>query len=410
MNDAGFIKFHRYFRSLNKNSRVILGNILNGQWIKCPDYIYEFLSNCINKKYTIERMLGECEDPNTYEYIKKFVETLIEIEVISIEGSLNSVEEKISSITIELTTACNLNCIHCGAECDQYKREDINFDYLKKVVHWCEVNSIDHIALSGGEILVRTDIWGILKYVRSNYSGEIEIMTNATLLTKKNIERIVPLVNYISISLDGYDQESVTEIRGSKVFDKVLKVIEQLHEHDFMDISLSMILTKRTNLHRKDFEDLCSSLGVKPITRRLTPNGRADKNLDLIYPRVKGKNLHDFTGEKLNEMQRNMSFKCVCDLSSKLYLCANHEIYSCFLIIGPDYIKGTVDDLLLNRLEDVQVIPVTDRVESCKNCDVRYFCSSECPGHDNFVYNNENIRNELCNQMYNFYSKIVWNS
>lgn len=55
--------------------------------------------------------------------------------------------------------------------------------------------------------------------------GRIDIISNATLIYPEHISILKSCVDEISISLDGYDKNSVDFIRGQGVFDKVIETI-----------------------------------------------------------------------------------------------------------------------------------------------------------------------------------------
>lgn len=401
------VQFNENYRFLRNEDSVVLGNILNGLWIKCPSYVYDFLDSCIKKQYTNEQILEECQDSDTKKYINKMLQTLFDMGLIDINDNKYLSGSKINHITIELTSGCNLRCSHCCAECGEIPREDFDIDSLKKVISWCERNKINNIALTGGEIFIRKDIWDILTYIKNNYSGKVELMTNGTLIQVKMISTLVNLVDSISISIDGYDEQSTTKIRGKGVYAKVINSIKELQKASFKKISLSMVLTKETIKHKEEFRKMCSELNVEPVIRVFTPEGRANNNYELLSPELRNKN-QNVTVENVNLHQNNVNYKCICNQSSKLFICCNGDIYMCFLAKKPENLLGTIDDLFAGKLQSSKLTPVVDNIEHCKNCNVRYFCASACPGHDSAIYTIDNYRSELCKNSLEYFRTVVW--
>ncbi|MBX4151101.1 radical SAM protein [Paenibacillus lautus] len=401
------VRFNKNYR-LIKNEYMILGNIFNGLWIKCPTYVYEFLNNWIEKEYTVSNMLDECMDVDTKEYLSNMIKTLVGIEIIDYYDKHTPDNKAIKHVTFELTTGCKLRCSHCCVSCGEIAREDMSFELLKQLIKWCEKNGIRSIALTGGEIFIRHDIWDILNYVRANFTGSIEIMTNGTLLREKMIPDLKALVDYISISLDGYDEESVLKIRGPKVFNKVKSTIKSLQQSGLENISLSMVLTKDMITHQNKFRELCLSLGVTPIMRVFTPEGRADSNYETLSPPFKIKNKNELTEVELTSLQNAINFKCSCNLSSKIFVCCDGTIYPCFLTKNEKNRLGSTNDLLDGKLKEAEIVPIVDTIDECRDCDVRYFCATACPGHDRNIFMNEKYRSEMCDQMKPYYNMIVW--
>lgn len=402
------IHFNKNFRVLQKGDKVILGNIFNGLWVKCPDYVFDFLMGCVKKHYTDEAILRECLDVETSTYMQNLIDTLSKIDVLQPSGNKEISEGEIDCVTIELTTGCNLRCSHCCVDCGEIPREDMAFEEIKHVIHWSEEHKVSSIALTGGEIFIRKDIFKIIHEIKQNFSGKVELLTNGTLIKRSMIPELVKLVDSISLSLDGYDEQSTSEIRGPGVFQKVMDTISQLKQHGFHRISLSMVLMKGTTEHANTFRELCSSIGVEPVLRVFSPEGRADSNYSLLSPQYRNLQLKPDRNYDWANIQDKASFKCICNQTSKMFVCANGDIYSCFLTKKPNNLLGTIKELLSNNLNSVQLMPLVDSVEQCQNCDVRYFCASACPGHDSSIFLNEEYRREMCGYAYPYYNQVVW--
>lgn len=398
MHNNDYIVLSPEYRVLENDESVIIGNIVNGKWFKCKKEAYEFLIECINKNMRYEEMLNKCEDQYTKDYIVKFITLLVEIDVIEKSNS-NINQCVIEAASIILTNGCNLRCRHCVSNCGGLERKDLSFDTIKKVIDWCESKSIKEITLTGGEIFIRSDIKEILKYVRQNYSGKIVVITNATLITDNILDTVVKNVGQIDISLDGYDEESVAKIRGNGVFKKVTDVIEQLHKHNFTKISLSMVLTGENRKHVEDFKNLCKTYEVNELLRVLSPRGRAAENFEELV---------DINFDKGSNNISEYSFKCVCKkLNSELSIDENGNIYPCVLLQKDGFQIGNVKDmdkgLKLIECND----PLIDSIEKCKDCNIRYFCASNCLGHDMSVFYNEMAKSVRCKKAKEVYS-VVW--
>lgn len=400
------IYFTNDYRVLENGNSIIIGNIINGQWFKCQKGAFDFLKDSMEQELSIEEILEKCEDEYTKKYILKVIQLLEEVGAVSNDEVHKKIENDIAAtdVSLVLTNGCNLRCRHCVASCGDFKRQDLSFEKIKRVTQWCNKKKIKEITLTGGEIFIRKDIKEILQYIRENYKGKISVITNGTLISDTILDTLVRCVDQIDISMDGYDDESVSKIRGNGVFDKVVDVIKRLHHKGFKAVSLSMVLTGENRKHVEEFKSLCAKYEVQELLRVLSPGGRAADNFD---------ELKDIDFEKEETETSNVSeytFKCVCQkLNSELSIDEKGNVYPCVLLQDRGKEIGTIEDLekgYLNQVTDKE--PIVDMIDGCKQCNVRYFCASNCVGLDLAIFNNAKAKQMHCDKMKKIYD-AVWN-
>lgn len=78
----------------------------------------------------------------------------------------------------------------------------------------------------------------------------------------------------VEISLDGYDEETCSEIRGKGVFNKVMKAIGYLKDNGCDKISISMVMGKYNEGYKQKFEELNEKIGTKARIRYFCKFGR----------------------------------------------------------------------------------------------------------------------------------------
>src|SRR5512140_2545934 len=112
-------------------------------------------------------------------------------------------------IAWEVTRSCNLACVHCraSAECGPYEGE-LDTDRCKKLIDEIAAFSSPVIILTGGEPLLRPDIFEIAAY--GNQLGLRMVMaTNGTLVTEDIARKLIDSgIMRVSISIDGLNAES----------------------------------------------------------------------------------------------------------------------------------------------------------------------------------------------------------
>lgn len=117
----------------------------------------------------------------------------------------------------ELTRNCNLNCVHCRARASHGPHEnELNTDECRKIIDDIASFSEPTIILTGGEPLLRDDLFELAKY--GNEKGlRLVMATNGTLLDRERALLCKKAgIKRLSISIDGKDEASHDAFRGVK--------------------------------------------------------------------------------------------------------------------------------------------------------------------------------------------------
>jgi heme d1 biosynthesis protein len=103
-----------------------------------------------------------------------------------------------------LIRRCNLTCKHCySISADHNFPNELSTSEVFKVIDDLKAFGVPVLILSGGEPLLRPDIYEISSYAKEKgfYVG---LSTNGTLINEENIEQIADMhYDYVGISLDG---------------------------------------------------------------------------------------------------------------------------------------------------------------------------------------------------------------
>jgi heme b synthase len=182
----------------------------------------------------------------------------------------------------ETTRNCNLNCVHCraAATCGPYSGELDTAAAFRLLDQIAEVAK-PIIILTGGEPLLRKDIFDIAKY--GHDKGLRMVMApNGTLVTGKMAQKMAASgIQRISISLDGSTAESHDAFRGvDGAYQGALQGIENAKAAG-IDFQINTTITK-TNLDQiPKILKLAESLGaVAHHIFLLVPTGRGKYIVD----------------------------------------------------------------------------------------------------------------------------------
>jgi len=130
----------------------------------------------------------------------------------------------------EMTAGCNLHCIHCHASGGKPAADELNTEEAKRLIdQLAEVGEFRMMAYTGGEPLVRDDLFELLAYSQAlGFSNTLA--TNATLIddaVARKLRRYGVVIG--AVSLDGLDAETHDFVRGQPgAFDAALEGIYAL--------------------------------------------------------------------------------------------------------------------------------------------------------------------------------------
>lgn len=141
---------------------------------------------------------------------------------------------------------------------------------------------VAYIALSGGEPLVRNDIFEVIDHIREREMA-FSIATNGTLLTEEKVRKLEKRnCQYIQVSIDG-KPATHNEMRGSNMYQKTLEGLKNAVNSE-ITTGVAMTVTK-DNYDELDYViDEAEELGADILMHyNFIPTGRGEKikNLDI---------------------------------------------------------------------------------------------------------------------------------
>lgn len=166
-------------------------------------------------------------------------------------------------ITAECNSRCN-HCLHLKSGFFDKKTHDLTTEQIYKIIDEIHDLNIFVLTISGGEPMLREDIYDILSYIKKrNISICLQTnginMTNEVILKLKDI--LDPDLDSIQVSLDASSHKTYKNIRGTDSYDKVIDAIRNLVNHGFRTIVYCVAVTH--NLYElPDIFKLCGDLGV----------------------------------------------------------------------------------------------------------------------------------------------------
>lgn len=375
------------------NNHVALINREEGTWICITEHVYNNLCWYIenNKEFSPEydNLVYILKENSILKYTKK--------------------NRKLECITVMLTNKCNLSCKHCCATQIMVKK-DISLNLLERVIN---LNPLQ-ISVTGGEPLLHNQIDNILKFIRSNYTGKIELDTNGTLVSNY-LNLIMKYVDKVSVSIDGINDEYTARYREEGIFQCVLDAVDILKEHE-IEVMMSMVTFDDFGIN--EFNKINAAHGTIPIIRDLFINSKVLENINSIVPQ----GIEYFISKEKARIrqEKNSSNLFTCGACSyQLFIDSEGEVYPCGGMAEEKFRLGNIqDETLVKILQNnpnilykkiIARMLTWDKFAKCIDCNIREFCWS-CISEVLSKAVIQEVFETFCENNYKRWNKLVWNN
>lgn len=240
----------------------------------------------------------------------------------------------LKSIAVEITGRCNLQCKHCymSAQASNF-HEDVSFDEwigffnrLKK-----DFGNKIVIQITGGEPLLRTDLYEILKHLKI-LGFRASLATNGLSLDEKNIIELRKYISGLSISLDGF-KPSHDCLRDASVFGKTVESIKNLKRQGFKDITIKTTVFKKNLRELNEFFRFIQTFEIDNWHLfAMEPAGRGRLNEKEILSQKEYGELCDFIDELKKDKKNKLKilFEEQSDIFSEEKTCDYNKYKLCY--------------------------------------------------------------------------------
>ncbi len=190
-------------------------------------------------------------------------------------------------IAWEVTRRCNLQCVHCRCSSDMNAAEGdfSTSEAFRLIDDICQVSK-PVLVLSGGEPLLRDDIFTIARY-GTEQGLRMCLATNGTLVTDQICQQMIDCgIRMVSLSLDGSCAELHDDFRQSPgAFDATIRAARTLKRHGIKFL-INSSFTRRNQSDIVETFRLAKELGaVAWYLFMIVPTGRGQEIMDeLISP------------------------------------------------------------------------------------------------------------------------------
>lgn len=389
-----FSKYKNYYIAISPEE---------ANYIICNNIEYKILKSLIeNKNIKIFSIKNEA----TYFQILQSCKTLLwKIYTFNFCGHgylATKLEEGkgIKSIVLDLTTKCNIECIHCYKYIDNLFPVEMPISQLTRFLKliFYTYPSVKKIQLTGGEPFLYTHIFELLNFLNHRKDRvEVTIKTNGVVITPKILQLLMKSKFILQISLDAVSKNIYEKVRQRSNFNIVMNNIINLKDKIEIHIGFTIF--------NENFTDIMLNL------ENFLINIDQEKHLTLSYnyniiPLMKGKEIEPLSRSQINKVHKLfkhlknkgwrikkktvkevLKYRRNCGICEKLLIDPNGNILPC----SPFNIAPITKKFRVANIEDITSMTNlkfimknflkkydVENIPKCKNCVIRFFCGGDC--------------------------------
>jgi AdoMet-dependent heme synthase len=203
-----------------------------------------------------------------------------------LEFSPNKMDFRAYSISWNLTKRCNLNCDHCYLDAEfrgGLRTDELNTEECFRVIDQiAEVNPNAFLILTGGEPLLRPDIYQIIRYA-ADRKFMVVLGTNGTLINRANALKIKEAgAHGVGISIDSMDAGKHDKFRGvQNAWDQSMEAFNVMNEVG-IDFLIQMSVSEMNYKEIPDVVAFSEKIGAIAFNLYfLVCTGRGQGNTDI---------------------------------------------------------------------------------------------------------------------------------
>ena len=297
--------------------------------------------------------------------------------------------DKLLTLEIELSLACNYSCKYCYASAGQKGPSELSLSELKGVVdqaHEMGVQTI--IIIGGGEPLLYPHIKEIIAYIFSK-SMNIVLFTNGSLIDIDMAKYLLQHNVFPVIKVNGINPQTINWLCGNKnAYRHFIRALYNLEAAGYAEqnsrIGISTIICRQNYSEIIPLWRWVRDSKFIPYFERVSPQGRALKN-DLQVSVDDLKKLF----EELSEVDRT-NYNIIWESNHppiagascnrhyySVYIRANGDVIPCS---GIDCVVGNIritslQDIISNSKVIQQLRHINETVKGkCKRCESKTLC------------------------------------
>lgn len=353
-----------------------------------------YLNNQLQKKifsllmdFSIEEVLMKMEDSGAD--MDDLIYVLTELEAKQFELKKHK-RIGLDSLNLYLTNICNLRCKHCYMFAGAPMENELLTDEVLALLESFKYCGGSNLILSGGEVTERRDLKEIVT-AANKLRLKTTLLTNGTVWSDDLLEYVSDKVAEVQISIDGYDEESNSKIRGAGNFNRAIDTVKRFYDKK---VRITVAVTpafpidkekyinygkwlmdtfSEDNFNLKfSYELIAGRDYISTHVDNLLYRETIEEIVESIYPCNKS--------EKFALNHKNQYLFSNCGYGTPT-IAANGDIYFCNRISDLKC-YGNIRDKSFERVsliaQQISKLSDVDNLTPCKDCDLKYICGGGC--------------------------------
>ncbi|HUT86382.1 MAG TPA: radical SAM protein [Elusimicrobiales bacterium] len=324
-------------------------------------------------------------------------------------------------IYLNITNNCNLKCSYCYANAGTDRKNELTTEQIYTTLDSAaKISKNVKINVSGGEPLLRADLWDIATKCRK-LGFSPTLLTNGTLVTRENALKIKKHFDDVLISIDGGSAVNHDKLRGHGSFAKALRGLNFL-----LDSGVKLrVGATITNLNIDSIPKLLKIPGITPSMLTLNlligaGRGHDKKNLRPsneeifeLFKKLEGNdgNVAGFLQLQPSKLKKGGHCRMGQNIIS---VDSNGDVFPCHTLHKDELLAGNVKEeplhsifaksSILKKCRDLTV----DKIEKCKDCELKMFCAGGCRADAYVTEGNFTACSTYCDFLHSAIKTYMW--
>lgn len=273
------------------------------------------------------------------------------------------------SVELAITYDCNAGCDMCYARNLKEKKKLLTVEQIKNV--WDQAYRLGaiHINVTGGEPLVRKDIYDIIKVLKPK-SSIVSVVTNASLINEEVIKKLKEAgLNYLQISLDSTDPKMHNELRKiPNLYDKIINTVNLCKKYN-INVCFSSVVYHEGIKEFKKIVELAKKYDIFVLMNYVGIIGGWDRAVDKALTKEDFEEIRNLMKDPNVRYHTMYNFSCRQECPAgkeKLYITAYGDVMTCVKIqqkVWGNVLNEPLKDIWMRMYND----PEFRRIEAtCK--------------------------------------------
>ncbi|MGH9456229.1 MAG: radical SAM protein, partial [Thermoanaerobaculia bacterium] len=172
--------------------------------------------------------------------------------------------EGLRELWLQINNACNLACTHCLVSSGPDGDPGMETAKILNVLDGARALGLERVYVTGGEPLLRKDLFDIARHATGTLGCELIVLTNATVVAgrvRRELETLDRDMVRFQVSVDGARPETNDPIRGAGTFARALDGGRALAGLGF-DVSLTTVTTEHNLDELPELAGIARSIGA----------------------------------------------------------------------------------------------------------------------------------------------------